>query len=63
MLSIWKMLVRELLNEINVLLGRFKTQQYDIKNTSTWSLGSQEFFTPKFLPFCNPFDQHEVLRK
>ena len=44
--SIWKRQVKELLKGINVLLGSFYTE-YDIENTSTWSLGGQRIFLRK----------------
>ena len=42
-LSIRRMVVKELLKGINVPLGTFDAQ-YDIENTSAWSLGGQRNF-------------------
>ena len=45
-LSIRRMVVKELLKGINVPLGTFDAQ-YDIENTSVWSLGGQRIFLRK----------------
>ena len=45
-LSIRRIVVKELLNGINVPLGTFDAQ-YDIENTSVWSLGGQRIFLRK----------------
>ena len=45
-LSIRRMVVKELLKRINVPLGTFDAQ-YDIENTSVWSLGGQRIFLRK----------------
>ena len=44
--SIWRRVVKELLKGINVPLGTFDAQ-YDIENTSVWSLGGQRIFLRK----------------
>ena len=49
-LSIRRMVVKELLKRINVPLGTFDAQ-YDIENTSVWSLGGQTIFYAKLATF------------